>query len=174
VEPPSEPRRGQRFRMEPPRGRWIPAATDLRVVLARNSSGAVYLTCPEVYPEGLRLDLTLVVTEPWSEPAMRRRWSTEEAEVDWLALELSWPDGSSASWGTSHRHPYLPDGTVPRLVGLTGEGTSQYFAQQLWLTPLPPAVPVTATLTCAELGGVHRSTLNLEAAVTAAGTSEPL
>ncbi len=145
---------------------WIPGFPGFGAVIAHANNAVVTLTCPAAYPDGLRLDLTLLVAA--RSPSHEWDLRFEPSHPDWLSLSLSWPDGSSAKWGTSHGSP-IRDGSSDYTLGcFASDGGPDGIRWQLWLQPLPPAGTALATVEGEDLDHVYSCALDLTEAIAAA------
>ena len=144
-DPPDEPSHDQVVAYDFPWQRpehWLPALGDTGIVLARTETTAVFLSVEAVYPRGLALDLQARIHPdhlaeeglPWSHDPIGTRRSA-------LRLGLEWPDGSRAV----AEEGWAPDATTsaPNLAMAGGGGGGLSWSYRMWLTPLPPAGPVT-------------------------------
>jgi hypothetical protein len=141
---------------------WLPGASPDSVVLARTPSTALVLCAGDVYPRGMALRLLILGDpaageddadlDPWGHVHVR------PSRPSPLRLGLEWSDGRRAelaTWGAVEDAE--PDPDAFRLVTGGGGGGQTRQELELWLTPLPPAEPVTVHVLWDQRGVAEQS-----------------
>ncbi|SFT92176.1 hypothetical protein SAMN05660657_03922 [Geodermatophilus amargosae] len=148
-------------RMGPPDNE-VPVALPWSTVLARTGDVAVALLGIQVYSTGLAVSLAVRVRDRLS-PSSALSELVFGREGSGLLLGVGFADGRRVASGGVPRND-------PGLVWQPGSGSggNRSVDQTWWLSPLPPAGPLTFVVRCAELGIEETATEVDGAAVRAA------
>jgi hypothetical protein len=132
----------------------MPAGLDFGALLGKSDETAVYVTGFRVFSTGLAFTLSVRLRrDPRQELSHRIHellsgHITADADLDErLLLGVQYADGRTATNLTAQWPPHFADepaeATEPRLTFGAGGGGGRTYDQDIWLSPVPPAGPMT-------------------------------
>lgn len=150
----------------------------MELVIGRSERAAVAVTRLAAYGEGFEFELHVLV-DPDQQPPLRfsgplRRQMPEGSAADTLMYGLLFADGSKVT--NLGRYPAEnAAGSSPVLNAGASGGSGHEFRQSFWVSPLPPAGPLTFACEWAELG-IELTTVAIDGqlVIDAAARSQPM